>query len=341
MSKAGALKMVADYIERIGADLSGRGSRKVGEKFMELAEKPDTFQRGRKYALTREGLGEQFGVKFGGNYYGEPGYAYSILPTEDGAPATIRELGFDDLLADAAIPMLAHSLAPLADQLERGKRYLSADTLAFDAGTGVGKKVYPALYGDILNQGPDARNIVESFTPENQVRYLHNRSAALMRDPRAAKQLMMYPPLLEKTGLSFKQFMNLDPVEQLGVSQKLGALNTLGALKSNLKRAESSSHEMAPAFAEQLSYIPESLSSFTLVPEYERMAKNLRNSRDLGGLSALTPHQRPELYGPASLRRAGITLDTVLGKPVSSRAASGLEYKHGGALCHACSNTGR
>lgn len=50
MSTAAALKKLAGLIEKLKADLSPQGARKTGERFLQYAEDPSTFQRG---AATR------------------------------------------------------------------------------------------------------------------------------------------------------------------------------------------------------------------------------------------------------------------------------------------------
>lgn len=277
-------------------------------------------------------------MKFGGDVYGEGNDAYSITSAGDrGRPASVRRVPFAELTADAsnAISRL-DTLGPYREAFDPRVSYRSIDTLAQDAGSGEGKRLYPALYGDMLNEGPGVRNVIESLTPANRVRHLQNRSNALMRDPeRASKQLMVYPPVLEPTGLNPNDFMRLAPEEQLGLMQKLGTLNTLHALEANLKRVQGTSSE-GP-----LSYIPEELGSFTPVEMFEPMAKALRTSRGQGGLSTMNQTRDPLLYGANSLRKAGIVIDLLEGKPLNSRGARGIEFKKGGALTQACGCSSR
>lgn len=329
MSKLGALSQLANLVR---SNLNPEGARPVGEAMLKLADEPDTFVAGRAYAPDRAGLEKQFGVKFGNNDYSEKRGAtiYGLTDSgEWGKPASRKELSWDEVLTSAD---MHEAVRPYAGSLSPRNRHFGIDTVGLDQGSGMGKRLYPALYGDILNEGGDARNLVQGLSGPNIARYLQNRSNALMRDPRAAKQLMVAPQVIAPTGLNPKEFMRLSREEQLGLMQQVGVLNLLNAV-GNQQRRLGGKKGMAEMYVEKLEDIPGALTTATEQSSLRDLTNWFRGTGRLGvDPDYVMRPLDPDLYGLGSFRKAGITLDALRRQPLREGSGRGLEFKQGGRI---------
>ena len=296
---------------------------RLGAVFNRGAEQPGTFQRGRYFADSPEGLASQFDwnppqpmgyTKLGAKVTRFPS------PIEHGTGGVIDE--YDDLdklrlqlAGEGQLGMSggfenAGTLSPLA-------KYHLYDTQSLTNSSGAGTRAYPTMYGYTLLD-PKAYNIRAGLSGDNAHRINYNLASAIMRRPGAGRNLLtshsQFEMLPETEPVRFRTD---SPDAQVGTLQAEGALQLLRRLKSTAA-------QYAPGdtrnFVERL---PGRVSSDMDPRSVGDLAGELRsriNNRSVGTI------------GPASLRRFGITQDALLGRPVDPEAFRGLEFKFGGRV---------
>lgn len=308
---------------------------KIGDEFYRAADDvPDMFQRGRKYALTDPGLEQQFGVRIDRSL-GRPGtsagYGSGFFYPPHGANAdggaTLSVSDYPEMAKSRWDTGRVFGTAEDFGELPKNTRF--AQIGAYDlhgkgssAGAGEGKGVYAAMYGSLL-QDPRVINYTSALTKRNAHRRSYNQAAALLRDPRLAKQIMVDPDQLTNTldaAYNPMVFRRRSPEEQVGRLQSEGALSVLERLEK-LERHPETFDDARPHVRDLLK---RGLAKEEDPGYFARAADMLRRT---GGPSYLY-----DTIGASALRRAALLGDIVEGDRVRRNLFSGLEFAQGGPV---------
>ena len=316
----GALTALFEALAAKSAEgAGGKAVDAVGNTFMRGAELPGTFQRGKEFAKTPEGLAAQFDWS---------------VPQRRSDGVTI----YKDPNSDANVYLFAQNYAELLKKdaelrkrlgLQEGTTYspfIDRGDLPQDAtyytigagrlaqGSGAGTRAYPAIYGDILNN-PNAVNIKDGLTGVNEYRNNYNLASAIMRRPDAGERLLTSPEQFRNVLADPAALRTAAPETQVGALQTEGALQTLQRLLA--ATTDKATPEALRARLGNLTFSSD-MSPADLNAAYA--AVKASNSAAL------------KSTGPGALRKLGITSDALQGRDVNPAAFKGLEFSHGGAL---------
>lgn len=327
---SGALRLLQRLL-----DVDGRSARAVertiGEELYRAADTtPDMFQRGRSFADGRAGLEAQFGVQFEDLPQGDatlvnlPGQRIEYAPT-------ISEHVYDAAISPKSALTKNAGIAGSGSFYPNDTRFMEFDTSGlapFGAygGGGAGRGAYAAMYGDLLDD-PRKINFASTLSQRNEHRRNYNQAAALLRDKRLAKQILIDPFQYDGSGLTRdrpnpQHFMERSPEEQVGALQAQGALQLYRKI---LKTAEHP--DVFPDRRDAIRgllgdefYHSEDPASFAA------MANDLRTSG--------APSREFDTIGASALRRAALLADIVGERPGGIRRSllTGLEYRRGGKV---------
>lgn len=298
----------------------GKGARalerRIGEAFYEAADTvPDMFRRGRTYAKGDEGLSKQFGVEIR-----RPDPYSAKVFSLDGLARGPAEMSYvyhpepsDSFQFPYSRPRVTFETAELAGPT-------SVTQGAFGTGAGSGRGVYAAMFGSLLNE-PDLVNLPSSLSSRNEHRRNFNQAAALLRDPRLAKQIATDPYQVWGALIEPEKFMTRPAADQVGALQGSGALQTLARLEATRAKEPSYSALRGPLRALYEDLIPRIED-----PEAFKVGAGLLRKSEA----------EPRFYdtvGEAALRRAALVSDIVEGRPNARRHLfQGLEYRRGGRV---------
>jgi hypothetical protein len=292
------------------------GQDAVGRAFLEGAERAGTFERGREFAKTPEGLAAQFDFGKAEPMTGQPSTVKVPDPQNHGAAAYMfanDQGGLRDLAKmyegqpNGVQPFLDAGNLPDA-------KFYNFDTGSFEQGSGAGTRAYPTLYGNVLNE-PGAMNIKDSLSGPNAYRNNYALASAIMRQPDAGSRLLASPEQFQHLPVDVTALRTAGPQAQVGALQIEGALQTLRRLNSASVQG-----------ARGLDNLPSMLSS-TMRPDQLAQA--------VAALRASTS-QSTRPIGPKALRRLGIVQDVLNGREVDPAAFKRLEFKAGGLAQLSC-----
>lgn len=321
-----ALTALIEALARAAGESGGKGADKVGAEFLSGAARPGTFQRGRDFAQTPEGLAQQF----------DWGKLEPLMSNGRADPNTLRAFDPNDPTSAAFVfKMTPEEVKRYSARLTEDKgtngytpfveaglpegEYHSYDTGAFTAGSGAGKRAYPSLYGNTLLT-PDAFNIKDMLTGANAYRNNYALGNAIMRQPNAGERLLASPEQFQHLPVDVAALRTAGPERQVGSLQTEGALQTL-------RRLNTAAGQVSPALSHTLQNLPLSLTSSMSPSDLQAAFNAIQASRS-------TSLQN---VGPAALRKLGIVQDVLTGRPVDPTAFKQLEFKEGGlATCHRC-----
>ncbi len=322
------LKMLLDYKPKRETQAIERA---IGEEFYRAADTtPSMFQRGRSFAEGRAGLEDQFGVKFEDLPQGNatlvnlPGQRIEY-------PPTISEHEFE-LAIDPKYPFTKPSgIAGSGSYYQKDTRFMEFDTSGLApfgsyGGGGAGRGAYAAMYGDLLDD-PRKINFTSALSHRNEHRRNYNQAAALLRDKRLARQILIDPQ--QYTGATLardlpnpKYFMERSPEEQVGALQAQGALQLYNKIlkTANHKDTYPEMRDEVLGILGDDFYHSEDPASFAA------MANTLRRSG--------APSREYDTIGASALRRAALIADIVGERPGGIRRSllDGLEYRRGGKV---------
>lgn len=321
-----ALTELIAALSRAAGESGGKALDKVGADYLSGAAQRGTFQRGREFAKTPEGLAQQFD--------------WSVPKELDpGLPGSAKRLGDPNDPTSAAwmFPMTHEELSRYGQSMSRdGKQngytpfteknalpqgnYYTFDTGSFKGGTGTGKKAYPTLYGNVLAD-PEGFNIKDSLTGANAYRNNYNLANAIMRQPNAGERLLASPEQFKHLPVDVSDFRTAGPERQIGTLQTEGALQTLQRMQNAAAWRPDS------PMGKALGDLPGKLYSGMSPADLQAAYATLKGA-DSSGLDSI---------GPGALRKLGIVQDSLLGHTVDPSAFRGLEFKEGGlATAHRC-----
>ncbi len=308
--------------KKVAAGVDAKATAKVGEKFLEGAELPGTFERGRQFAKTDAGLAAQFdwGVPQRVDPIQEGFHPYFIVPrpgdTKGAYAFGLDAEGVRKAEAQSAKWSPRNGMTPHMDDI-KGRDYYTFSTGNLRKNSGEGTSAYPTLYGLVSNR-PGMINIKDDLTAINAQRNNAHMANAIMRDPSLGERLWASPE-------QFNQLPGVDvrALKRAGAETQVGSLQTEGAL-STLRRVDQvlGDPRMDPAVRSRLLDSTQSLSSHASPAEIAQLARLLQQ--------AGTPS-----LGERSLRRAGIVRDVLEDRPVNPEAFKRLEFSQGG-LAQAC-----
>lgn len=314
---SGALNKLRAIMEAGGKEARAL-ERLIGETFYDAADSvPDMFKRGRQFARGDEDLGKQFGVEirrpdpYSAKVYSRDGLArgpaeMSYVPHPDPS---------DSFKFPYSRPRVEFETSLLAGPS-------SITNGAFGTGTGSGRGVYGAMFGSLL-ENPDLVNVTSSLSSRNEHRRNFNQAAALLREPRLARQIAVDPYQLWGPAGEWdpERFMRRAPPDQVGSLQGSGALQTLSRLERVYGKEPRDSDLRGPLRSLYEDLIPRIEDP----AEFKRGAGLLRRSE-----------AEPRFYdtiGDSALRRAALVSDIVEGRPGARRHLfQGLEYRAGGRV---------
>ena len=301
-----------------------KAERLIGETFFTAADDvPGFFQRGRTFADGTKGLEEQFGTRV--NREGNFAEIFANDPRTLG-PAILDTYSQKRMLEK----MFANDNLRRAEISEFPKQtnfveYNTSDLEGpnLSGGTGAGKGVYATLFG-MLNEDPYAVNFTSALTDRNKHRRSYNQAAAILREPKLGKKILIDPYQVTHTpdGKSPRprQFMKMDPVEQVGRLQAEGALQTLRRLENTMR-----SRDTYPAQLPMIRDIAEETVPFGETSgDFARAADNLRRSG--------APASYYDTIGASALRKAGLIDDLFSQRGLRRDLFQGLEFRRGGPV---------
>lgn len=324
-----ALNMLKRILALGGKDAE-RVATRVGDEFYRAAEEiPDMFQRGRKYALTDPGLEQQFGLQIDRSL-AQPGTSsgsgsgFFIPPTgtaRGSASMSVVDMPemaknrwdqgriFDDF---SKLPMNARFAEIDASNLSKPGSH---------GGGGAGRGAYAAMYGSLL-QDPRIINYTSALSARNAYRRNFNQAAALLRDPKLSKQIMVDPDQIRNMYdvSDAMQFRALVPEDQVGRLQIEGALQTLDRLEKTARHPEAFDDARGPLGR----IMRETLQNAEDPKEFARAADLLRSSG--------APAHLWDTVGASALRRAALVGDIVEGRRLRRDLFRGVEFRRGGAV---------
>lgn len=322
-----ALSELAEYIARVAGERGGAALDKTGAEFMAGAARPGTFQQGREFANTPEGLAAQFNWSVP-DYPVGGGHMRTLNPNSPDSAAWLFKQDPNDFKAMAAYKNGQNGVAPYLDQLlgHPGSVYVM-DTGNLSAGTGEGKRAYPALYGNVLNE-PEALNVKDALTPVNAWRNNYNLSSAIMRQPNAGERLLASPSQFNHLGDVMAP--QIGQWAGMGPERQVGAMQTEGALEAMRRLAQAAGNVNNPVLRARLLAAPSS--------------DPLALSRQFSAVQAarMAPENKALLQslGPAALKKLGIVSDTAQGLPVNPAVYQQLEFRQGGLAQASASSKG-
>lgn len=335
---AGALNVLAKL--KTALEPGGKEARRlmelIGEQFYTAAdETPAMFQRGRKYALTDDGLSQQFGVRIdrdmGTAESGLPrpqspgaGYFYDSNLAAKG-PASMFSVDYPEMVKGG---WGADNLNKdeIGEYFDPNTRFAEIDAFNLksprgEGGGGAGRGVYAAMYGSLL-QDPRLVNYTSALSKRNEHRRSYNQSAALLRDPRLAKQILADTYQLP-TNPDYRRpvrFRQLTPEGQVGLLQSEGALELMKRIGATARSAD-----LYPGVREKLYDITTRVLPQSEDPaDFALAADALRRSG--------APAHLYDTIGASALRKAALVNDVVGGRPMRRSLLEGLEYRVGGRV---------
>ncbi len=327
---AGALSLLKQLLA-IDNRAARAVERTIGEEFYRAADTtPSMFQRGRSFAEGRAGLEDQFGVKFEDLPQGNatlvnlPGQRIEYAPTISEHVYDLSVHPKNSLTKNAGI-------AGSGSFYPKDTRFMEFDTSGLApfgsyGGGGAGRGAYAAMYGDLLDD-PRKINFTSALSQRNEHRRNYNQAAALLRDKRLARQILVDPFQYDGAGLARDRpnpqyFMERSPEEQVGALQAQGALQLYNKI---LKTADHK--DVYPDMRDEVRgllgddfYHSEDPASFAA------MANTLRRSG--------APSREYDTIGASALRRAALIADIVGERSGGIRRSllDGLEYRRGGKV---------
>lgn len=316
------LTELMEYLVKAAGEHAGTAVDKVGAEFLSGAAKQGTFQRGREFAKTPEGLAAQF--DWSAPQAGRSSDVKTFLDPNDPATKTVMfGNSLDDLKRYDAMLRKNKEGSVYAPFLERGDlppdaTYWGFGTSELSRGSGAGTRAYPAMYGNVLSD-PNAYNIKGGLTSSNAYRNNYALANAIMRDPKAGERLLASPEQFQHLAVNPAELRHSGAERQVGALQTEGALQTLQRLSAGFDKTGNM------ALRQKLLDLTDSLGS-NISPADLQDAVNavragaLTNPTDLGSI------------GPGALKKLGIVQDVVNGRPVDPRVYRGLEFSSGGAV---------
>lgn len=318
---SGALKMLKAMLLRDGeSELVRRAEQAVGERFLTAAENPKMFVKPKDLGKDNDSILRNTG----GSFQELSNGSFLYYPSAGGAalhrPVTVARHMRSDLHRDA--PWLTPQAV---SELPVDGNFYRIDTADLHQGTGAGKEAYGAIYQRILND-PKGHNFTDALTDANVLRRNYNMGAALMRDQKAGRRILLDSDQApHHKNIDVGEFRYRYPEEQLGVLQSEAALGVLERLQRLAGLQQDPNRRGA------LARIAEDLTTAQR-PEYWRGAAELIRTPGKGG-----PQHNPgsKLIGPSALKRAAIVNDLLDGKSIEPSFFEQLEFRHGGSTSQA------
>ena len=284
---------------------------------------PGTYTQGRTLAATPEGLAAQFGWSAPERINSRitPDYFFLKYPhPDDHGAATLafaHKYGDLDELSRANGP--GNGIQPFLDaqSLPKDGRFYTFDSGALGESSGAGKRAYPTMYANVLNE-PGAFNIKDSLLLPSQYRNNYALASMIGRRPDAGQRLLSSPEQWKNLNIDPAEFANQSPDFQVGALQSEGALQTLRRFQA----AADSAGPGSPLYG-RIQALSGQLGSATSNP-------GVINS----GLSALraTGSSSADSMGASTLNKLGMILDSSQGSPVNLKRFNQLEYRSGGKV---------
>lgn len=286
----------------------------VGKAFMTGAERRGTFERGKDFAKTPEGLAAQFDWGAPKSGLGVENGPLKFHNPDDPTEATWMFPQTPKYIKDnAGGTWGAPGYGPHADRLPTDGPIYSIDSGPLTQGSGSGTRAYPTMYGHIRNE--KAYNIKDVLSGVNAYRNNYAMSNAIMRDPEMGKRLLVSPEQFQHLNVDEGSFRHAPADWQVGTLQTEGALQTL-------RRLNSAGTGQSEATRRGLEGIPAALSSYMSPGDLQGVLEAVRSS---GSQSARS-------IGPRAIRRLGIVNDAAQGRNVNPDAFKGLEFRQGGPV---------
>lgn len=317
-----ALTELIELLSKRAGESAGKGIDKVGREFMDGAARPGTFERGRDFAKTPEGLASQFDWGVPEKFIWDSDHLRLSAPEDPTSAAFMFKMPYEDM-AKYSEALKKHNdtngYQPFIDAggLPKDASYYSFDTGPLTEGSGQGKRAYGALYGNVIND-PNAYNVKDTLTGANAYRNNYNLGSAIMRAPDAGTRLLASPEQFQHLPVDVAALRTAGPQRQVGSLQTEGALQTL-------RRLRDAGAQGGAGTARRLEEAVGRTNSGMSPEDAMRVAKMIREYN----LRATAP------IGPGALRKLGIVRDVLEGKDVNPAAFKRLEFKRGG-LAQAC-----
>lgn len=318
-----ALTELIELLTKRAADNAGAGIDKVGREFLDGAARPGTFERGRDFAKTPEGLAAQFDWGTPERFISGRDHLRLSAPEDPTSAAFMFKMPFEDMMKYSEALKKnndTNGYQPFLDRgdLPKGANYYSFDTGPLTEGSGQGKRAYGALYGNLLND-PLAYNVKDTLTGPNAYRNNYNLGSAIMRAPDAGSRLLASPEQFQHLPVDVAALRHQGPQRQVGSLQTEGALQTLRRLRTAGESQQGS--RLGPRLEEAVGRLNSSMSP----EDAKRIATMIRELN----MRSTAP------IGPGALRKLGIVKDSLEGREVNPAAFRRLEFKRGG-LAQAC-----
>jgi hypothetical protein len=243
----------------------------------------------------------------------------------------MSEYPYDVAINPKSALTLESGIAGRGDLYGPETRFIEFDTSGLNdpnghGGGGAGRGVYAAMYGSLLDD-PNKINFASRLSPRNEHRRNYNQSAALLRDPRLARQILIDPYQYDGANVvrdrpTPQEFMRRPPEDQVGAMQALGALQLYKRLGRTINHPDTYPDRVArmrSTFGDLLQHEEDPRS-------FAAGANLLRNSG--------APSLVYDTIGASALRRAALVSDIVGERPGGIRKSllHGLEYRRGGVV---------